>query len=208
MGRPAQFSKEAAIAIAMESFWEKGYDGISVSELAAAMSITRSSFYNCFKTRDNLFDDVLALYMKNTPDYFLDGLDPMAPVVPAIRQAFKNLCRDRARDPDGRGCMIIKCLAQATLAKEPSPRLVRILDAKVDRYELLLKRAASNGEIETPRDAKLMAQAITTHMIGINMICKLVRTEQELWAIAEAFLSINGLNAADTGETSVKVKPH
>jgi len=198
MGRPAQFRREDAVATAMENFWAKGYDCVSVSELAAAMSITRSSFYNCFKTREALFDDVLDLYAAHTPDYFLSNLDPTVPVVPAIRQAFRNLCRDRAADPDGRGCMIIKCLAQATITSKHTPKLLNLLEAKVSRYERLLNRAITNGEITKAGDVRLMAQTIITYMIGMNTICKLVRSEKELWAIAETFLSTVGLKATGT----------
>jgi len=195
MGRPAQFCKDDAIAIAMDAFWTKGYDGVSVSELSAAMSITRSSFYNCFKTREALFDQVLDLYGKSAPDYCLLDLEPDAAIIPAIRDAFQNLCRDRAADPEAKGCMIINCLAQATLDDKASPPLVAMLKAKIGRYESLLCQAINRGEVPTPLDVQTTAQAIVTFMIGINMVCKIVRNEDELWHMSEIFLNGLGLKA-------------
>ena len=46
----------------------------SVSELSSRMSITRSSFYNSFVSREALFSEVLALYGKQSCDRFLNDL--------------------------------------------------------------------------------------------------------------------------------------
>jgi TetR/AcrR family transcriptional regulator, transcriptional repressor for nem operon len=197
MGRPAKFCKDNAIAIAMEAFWTKGYDGVSVSELSAAMNITRSSFYNCFKTREALFNQVLDMYGKSAPDYCLLHLSADAPIVPAIRDAFLKLCRDRAADPEAKGCMIINCLAQATLEDEVSPPLIAMLKVKIGRYEWLLQQAKDRGELDGALDVPTAAQTIITFMIGINMICKVVRSEKALWQSCDTFLNGLGLSVPE-----------
>ena len=192
MGRPAKFDKDDAVAIAMEAFWDKGYEAVSVSELAAAMSITRSSFYNCFKTRDALFEKVLDLYKLQAPDYCLTQLGPNAPIIPAIRQSIRNLCRDRAADPDARGCLIITSLAQIAAGDITAPPLVEMMKAKIDRFDYLLTTAVERGEavIDNP---SLAARTLMTHMMGINMICKIIRNEEELWAISDKVLTCIGI---------------
>jgi len=195
VGRPAEFCRDEAVTTAMHAFWTKGYDAVSVSELSQAMSITRSSFYNCFKTREALFKEAASLYVQSAPDYFLMSLDADADIVPAIRLALKNLCSERAADPDARGCMIINCLSRVTENDEAAPMLISMMQNKLAHYVTLLEKAIERGEIAKPYNAEMAAQAIMTHMIGINMMCKIVRSEEKLWQATEQFLESIGLKA-------------
>jgi AcrR family transcriptional regulator len=54
-GRPRSFDREAALMAAMEVFWEKGFDGASVSELCAAMDLNPPSLYSAFGDKEKLF---------------------------------------------------------------------------------------------------------------------------------------------------------
>jgi len=195
VGRPTEFCRDEAVTTAMHAFWAKGYDAVSVSELSQAMSITRSSFYNCFKTREALFKEATSLYVQSAPDYFLMSLDADADIVPAIRQALKGLCSARAADPDARGCMIINCLSRVTENDEAAPMLISMMQSKLAHYVALLEKAVERGEIAKPYDAEMAAQAIITHMIGINMMCKIVRSEEKLWQATDQFLASIGLEA-------------
>jgi len=195
MGRPAKFCRDEAVVTAMHAFWDKGYEAVSVNELSQAMSITRSSFYNCFGSRDALFEEAIALYIRSAPDYFLLTLAPEAEVVPAFRQALKTLCRDRAADPDARGCMIINCLACANGSNKAAPKLVAMMEEKLDRFSALMETAIRRGEISRSHDPRATAQAILTYMIGVNMICKIVPSEAKLWRATEQFLNGIGLGA-------------
>ena len=46
----------------MRVFWQKGYEGASLSDLTAAMGINRSSMYAVFGDKQTLFIRALALY--------------------------------------------------------------------------------------------------------------------------------------------------
>ena len=61
-GRPREFEIEQALAAALQVFWDKGYEGASISDLTGAMGITRPSLYAAFGNKEELFKQALDLY--------------------------------------------------------------------------------------------------------------------------------------------------
>jgi AcrR family transcriptional regulator len=61
-GRPRGFDADAVLEKAMRVFWEKGYQGASLSDLTGAMGINRPSLYAAFGNKEALFRKVLDRY--------------------------------------------------------------------------------------------------------------------------------------------------
>src|SRR3954454_16250477 len=61
-GRTRTFEPDNPLRQALELFWERGYEGTSLNDLAQAMGIASASIYACFGSKENLFRQVMALY--------------------------------------------------------------------------------------------------------------------------------------------------
>ena len=61
-GRPRTFDPDTALRQALDLFWERGYEGTSLNDLAEAMGIASASIYACFGSKEDLFRQVMALY--------------------------------------------------------------------------------------------------------------------------------------------------
>src|ERR1700744_5691166 len=75
MGRPRGFDTTAALDAAMRVFWEKGYEGATLSNLTEAMRINRSSMWAAFGNKEELFKLAFERYMNTYQAYMQEALE-------------------------------------------------------------------------------------------------------------------------------------
>jgi len=107
MSRPREFDVELAIDAALRLFWQKGYDGVSLTDLTEALGINRPSLYAAFGSKEGLF--------LRAVDRYIAG--PAAPVAAAMnastaREVATKMMRfyaDVAAQPDRpKGCLLVQ----------------------------------------------------------------------------------------------------
>lgn len=198
MGRPSKFDRDAAVKIAMNEMWSKGFEVTSVQALSETLGIKRSSFYNAFGSREALIDEALDLYFSRTADGIWVDIEPDVPVLPLLAAMVKRLCKERANDASGRGCMAVNGLADTNPAnKNAYERIEAMLEERFSRLDVLLQRAAETGEIEDDGKVHEKVLALQSMLLGLNMMARMDRTELDLWAAARQTLIGLGLYYED-----------
>jgi len=69
MARPREFNEDEVLQAALRVFWEKGYEGASLSDLLEAMGLTKSSLYKAFGSKEELFWRVVERYQRDFLDF-------------------------------------------------------------------------------------------------------------------------------------------
>src|SRR5437660_9058060 len=110
MARPSEFDRQKAIHAAMRQIWRDGYESASVKHLSEQLGITRSSFYNAFGTREDLFRESLAAYRALLPR-FPEARGADQRVLPRLTAFFRAHCAFHARS-GWHGCMVANCVAE------------------------------------------------------------------------------------------------
>jgi AcrR family transcriptional regulator len=88
-GRPAAFDRRTALREAMKLFWQRGYEGTSFDDLIAAMSISASSFYNSFGSKERLYNEAVDQYVSETSTWFGRSLsEPGSPGAADVKEHF------------------------------------------------------------------------------------------------------------------------
>lgn len=69
-GRPRAFDREAGVETAMRLFWERGYEGVGVAELAKAIGINPPSLYAAYGSKRGLFARAVERYSETKGAFF------------------------------------------------------------------------------------------------------------------------------------------
>lgn len=196
-GRPMGFVREQAIDAAMHLFWKQGFLSISAKDLADAMSIQRSSFYNSFGSREAVFIEALQHYAAQAPDAPLDKFPPGQPVVPALASVLRRICCIRSADAEARGCLVCNAIAELVGVDQAiGPLLEAAVKHRMAVFRRLLSQAVRQGEIAPLADEETAAAGFNAFLIGLNTLSKVVRDEKQLWAICRQFLRSLGVAEA------------
>jgi len=193
MVRPTKFDRKEAITAAMNAIWKNGFERSSVKQLSELLGMTRSSFYNAFGSQEDMFRACLPEYASVCPDAPLHA-DISGDVLPLITRVFREICRQRANDPDKRGCLIVNTVAELCPQDEGlGAELAELVLGSRKRLKSLLDLAKENGEIEPGADTHALASAVQNMMLGLNVLCKVVQDEEELWLPTRTTLQGLGL---------------
>ncbi|TQM43662.1 TetR/AcrR family transcriptional regulator [Pseudonocardia cypriaca] len=188
IGRPREFDVDEALERAMRVFWEQGYEGASLTDLTAAMGITRTSMYAAFGNKEDLFRKALQRYSAGPAVYATRALEE--PTARAVATAFLYGTVDTTTGPGlPAGCLTV----QGALAAAPADRAVRdfLADWRNDgcsRLEDRFRRARDEGDLPPTSDPRLLARFVMTVSGGIAVQAASGVGRDELRRVADAAL--------------------
>jgi TetR/AcrR family transcriptional regulator, copper-responsive repressor len=188
-GRPRTFDEAAALQIARDLFWERGYDGTSMKDLVVALGMTPPSIYAAFGSKDGLYDRVLDCYAESFgKDLMADFFD-----CPDLRTAVRNLMMTWARllaaPAHPKGCMI----SVGMISHAPdNARIAQDLAARRRTTKGLFLSRLTAGKDQLPVGTKpdVLANYLAMAITGLSVLARDGATTAELTAVAELALTI------------------
>ncbi|HTN90704.1 MAG TPA: TetR/AcrR family transcriptional regulator [Sorangium sp.] len=189
-GRPRSFDRASALRRAMEVFWERGYEGTSLSDLTTAMGINSPSLYAAFGCKEALFREAVSLYSE------VEGAAVARAMreEPTARRAVEAMLRGNAEAyvSPGKpsGCMIVLA---ATLGTQES-EAVRSHLAEVRRGALVelqrrLDRGVAEGDLPAGTDTAALAAFYTTVLQGLSIQARDGASREALLAVVDCAMA-------------------
>ncbi|XVV07196.1 TetR/AcrR family transcriptional regulator [Actinosynnema sp. CA-248983] len=174
MARPKNFDEERALDAAMRAFWVNGYHATSTQDLCDATGLGRSSIYNTFTSKHELFTRALARYAEAMSARQLDILeDSTTTPLNRIRALLDLLLAGEEQNRlRGRG---IGCLTVNTVVElgGTDPEVARLIDRDHERritaLRAVIEQGQRDGEIRTGRDAEQLARFLNSVVAGIRV---------------------------------------
>jgi AcrR family transcriptional regulator len=169
MGRPRNFEVETALENAMLVFWEKGYDGASLTELTEAMNMSRPSMYAIFGNKEELFNKALDRYANGPATFWREAMnEPTARKV--VERLMYNVADSVTEPGKPTGCLTVQAALACSKASESIHRELNIQRAKTTAVlQKRLERAQADGDFPYSVDPSSFAQYVTTVTQGISV---------------------------------------
>ncbi len=189
MARPREFDEEAALRNAMQAFWSKGYEATSLSDLTAAMALSRSSLYATFGDKDQLFARALDLYMAGVSAERVQILRTARTAREGIRDWLAHHIRVALDPKTPAGCMFVNTAVETGIV--PAEVAARVASrAKLGEAAVreLLERAREAGELDASKDVRALALMLVAVSYGIHVMARMRSGRAQLLAVADAAL--------------------
>ncbi|OBF13699.1 TetR/AcrR family transcriptional regulator [Mycobacterium sp. ACS4331] len=171
VGRPREYDPEDVETAAMKLFWEHGFDGVSISDVAAATGVNRRSIYAEFGSKENLFDRALRRYLTGPSAYLAEALARRT-----AREVAEAMVHGAADTVSGeiRGCLTVG----------EAPGLAAVRDTTVQQLAERFDTAVADGELSGV-DPLLLARWIAAVCQGIAVQARSGASREDLHAVAE-----------------------
>jgi TetR/AcrR family transcriptional repressor of nem operon len=191
IGRPLEFDPDVALEAAMALFWCKGYESSSLQDLLAATGLSKSSFYQTFKSKHHLFE----LSIRHYRNWLTDDMRAQLAAANSGRAFLDTLFHGvtgETHGPDARrGCLVMNTASEFAQNDPAISRLVRdSIDAFTDVFELAIRTAQRQGDIDAGKDARALATYLVSSMGGLRNMVKAGADGKTVRRIAEIVLSV------------------
>jgi TetR/AcrR family transcriptional regulator, transcriptional repressor for nem operon len=172
--RPRTFDEDRAVDAAMRTFWANGYEATTTEDLCVATGLGRSSIYNTFTSKHELFRRALLRYVETMNATQLGILeDEGRSPVERLRALFSAVVDgETATRRDGRsiGCLTVNTTVE--LAGR-DPEAAEILDRDGERraaaLRIVIAAGQRAGEITSGRDPDALARYLNAVIGGMRV---------------------------------------
>lgn len=172
-GRPLEFNPQQALQKAMDVFWCYGYEATSLQDLLAAMEISKSSFYQAFGSKHELFEACLRLFRERQVARMRRALEKAPSGLDFVRDMVRAAAREATSRQAPKGCLIMNT------ATELSGRDVVIADLVGEGarqfaavFRDAVERAQSSGDISRDKEPVVLAGYIVSTISGLKTMAK------------------------------------
>lgn len=170
MVRPREFDTQTAVDQALCVFRKQGYKGSSLHDLIRAMSISKSSFYETFGSKYELFLATLTRFHETEAVYHFTDLKNDIPAKTMIAGMFRQLI-DSVINGKG-GCMFGNSAVEFSgTDPEVTAQIANGIKQLEQVFYQILMREQKNGEIlSVKHNIRTTARQLTATFYGLQIM--------------------------------------
>ncbi|WP_336759822.1 TetR/AcrR family transcriptional regulator [Paenibacillus sp. USHLN196] len=173
MVRQREFDTDKALDAAMHTFWDKGFEAASLSDLTTAMGIQRPSLYAAFGDKKELFETALRRYTTQHAAQVRARLQQGTSVREAFRGLFEHIGTEGSVTEPSHGCFCINTMVELA----PHDPKFAVLTREHQMYlgvlfKETIERGQQSGELSSDMNASAVAQSLVVSMIGLTVLMK------------------------------------
>jgi len=172
-GRPREFDIDRALEAATQQFWAVGYEATSLQDLLKSMGLSKSSLYQTFGNKHELFVRCLDHYQQSMVDKLNVQLDSSDSVKQFIANFLEGVIAEAKNSSGRKGCLLVNT------ANELSQRDTDIAKAVTDGtgnvaklFQQAIELGKQKKEISVDTSTEHLVSYLITSISGLRTMIK------------------------------------
>jgi TetR/AcrR family transcriptional repressor of nem operon len=173
MARTKDFDEQAVLQKAICLFWNKGYNGTSMQDLVEGLGISRSSLYDTFGDKHQLYLKALDAYRLQYGTQLCKLTGESASAKEAIRQILDLVITDLLADEQRKGCFIVNAGIELANHDQDVNKMICQTEQQLEQaFAKVIRAGQEKGEIEKDKDAQALARFLNNTVKGMQVSVK------------------------------------
>jgi len=188
MGRHKQFDPEAVLDLAVDAFWERGFEATSIQELCVRLELNPGSLYGTYGDKRALFAAIFDRYLESVSRHAVERIAKSPSGIEGIREYFAFLV-DAIVDGKRRwGCLVTNSLIELSTRDPQILTKVELHFARLETaFASALARSRAAGEL--PKEVgPERAPYLVCFVQGLNVLARTKPTRAGLKSIVQVAL--------------------
>ena len=179
MARPKVFDEQKILDKAMNLSWRKGYHATSAQDLVEELGISRSSLYDTFGFKHELFVKALMKYRKEWIDPVIESADHVTDPEAHIKNLFEFVKKETFDLNLTRGCFWENTAIEMAPADSEITAIAKsIMNDTENAFYKVIKKGQQQGVFTDKHTARSLATFVINSISGLRVNVKLGTTEK------------------------------
>ena len=183
-GRPRSFDETEALERAIQVYWSKGYDGVTIDDLVAGMGVGRPSLYSVFGDKRTIFLRVLKVYAEKKGALASKALLSPQALRDSLARFLRFAVESATEKGSAPGCLLV-CVAPLVDDAEVRKFLQNAAAGGVALVEGRFRDGITAGEIPSDFPVAVRAIQVTDFARGLTMRAQIGTPRKTLLRDAE-----------------------
>lgn len=195
MGRNKDFDENEVLQKAVCLFWDKGYNGTSMQELVDGLGISRSSLYDTFGDKHQLYLRALDTYRQGYGSQMCTLIREAPSAKAAIRGLLELVVSELLGDKQRKGCFIVNAgIELGTHDTEVSALICQNELQLEEAFLKIIRQGQERGELDQDKDPQALASFLGNTVKGLQVSVK-SRTDKTFFedVIGTALTTLDGV---------------
>lgn len=172
-GRPREFDIDRALEAATQQFWAVGYEATSLQDLLKSMSLSKSSLYQTFGNKHELFIRCLEHYQQSMVDKLKEELENSSSVKQFVSEFLEEVIAESNNRSGRKGCFLVNTANELSQRDADIGRVVTDGTSNVAKvFQQAIELGITKKEISAKPPVEHLVGYLMTTISGLRTMIK------------------------------------
>ncbi len=172
-GRPLGFDPDEMLATCLDVFWTRGYGAASVEDVVQATGLSRSSLYQTFGSKQQLFERCIDVYCERLALSLGEVLSGAPNGLEYIRRVLLEAALEARNDGSRKGCLLMNTATECA-QRDPviAAAVARGTETILAVMTAAARRGQSDGSLRADASPRVLGRYFMTVAAGLRTLIK------------------------------------